>query len=62
MAVLRNTRCGHVVAIATPARARSLYRRLIAINEPGWTVAIQRNTAAVYDDLTKGPCPRCARA
>lgn len=59
VAVLRNTRCGHVAAIVRPERVGVLYRRLVAINRPGWQVVIERNTPAVYDDFTKGRCPQC---
>jgi hypothetical protein len=59
VAVLRNLRCGHVVAIVTPERAAVLYRRLVEINRPGWRVAIEPNTATVYEDFMKGPCTEC---
>lgn len=59
VAVLRNTRCGHVVAIVTPERIHHLYRRLVTLNAPGWAVAIEDNTNTVYDDFMKGPCKAC---
>lgn len=49
VAVLRNTRCGHVVAIATIEREGLLWRRLIQMRGMGWTVQVVPNTPAIYD-------------
>lgn len=59
VAVLRNMRCGHVVAIVPEAHAKRLYRQLRQIDQGGWMVTIVSNTNDVYDSFLEAPCPTC---
>lgn len=59
VAVLRNMRCGHVVATVPEEHAKRLYRRMREINQGGWSVAVVPSTNDIYDSMMEGPCPTC---